>query len=175
VSLRLCAALLAAVLASGAAPLAVWLDVPFVRQPEEGCGAASIAMILRYWHARGALPAEPAAPEEIFQALYVPARHGIPAGDLARYLETRGLRTFALRGQWTDLEEHLAAGRPLIVALKVPGGLLHYAVAAGIGADTVALNDPADRKLRLHARRAFERQWEAAGRWTLLAVPAGLR
>jgi hypothetical protein len=25
-----------------------WLDVPFVRQSEEGCGAASIAMVMRY-------------------------------------------------------------------------------------------------------------------------------
>ena len=27
----------------------VWLDVPFVRQEKNGCGAASIAMVMQYW------------------------------------------------------------------------------------------------------------------------------
>ena len=29
----------------------VWLDVPFVKQQKNGCGAASIAMVMRYWQA----------------------------------------------------------------------------------------------------------------------------
>jgi len=28
---------------------AVWLDVPFVKQEKNGCGAASIAMVMQYW------------------------------------------------------------------------------------------------------------------------------
>jgi len=27
----------------------VWLDVPFVKQEKEGCGSASVAMIMQYW------------------------------------------------------------------------------------------------------------------------------
>ena len=37
----------------------VWLDVPFVKQEKDGCGAASIAMVMQYWrrHAgRGGQP-----------------------------------------------------------------------------------------------------------------------
>jgi hypothetical protein len=31
-----------------AEPAGVWLDVPFVSQEKNGCGAASIAMVVRY-------------------------------------------------------------------------------------------------------------------------------
>ena len=27
----------------------VWLDVPFVKQEKNGCGAASIAMVMQFW------------------------------------------------------------------------------------------------------------------------------
>ena len=27
----------------------IWLDVPFVKQSRDGCGAASIDMITQYW------------------------------------------------------------------------------------------------------------------------------
>ena len=27
----------------------LWLDVPFVPQQKDGCGAASIAMVMQYW------------------------------------------------------------------------------------------------------------------------------
>ena len=30
----------------------VWLDVPFVKQEKDGCGAASIAMVMQYWQAQ---------------------------------------------------------------------------------------------------------------------------
>jgi len=28
----------------------LWLDVPYIHQEKDGCGAASLAMVLRYWH-----------------------------------------------------------------------------------------------------------------------------
>jgi hypothetical protein len=30
----------------------VWLDVPFVRREKDGCGAASVAMVMQYWFKR---------------------------------------------------------------------------------------------------------------------------
>jgi hypothetical protein len=33
------------------------------------------------------------------------------------------------------------------------------------------VNDPAQRKLLKQERSKFEKQWSAAGKWTLLAVP----
>jgi len=35
----------------------------------------------------------------------------------------------------------------------------------------VLVNDPAQRKLLKLERSSFEREWSAAGKWTLLAVP----
>src|ERR1043165_5812507 len=36
-------------LALGTPASGVWLDVPFIKQEKDGCGAASIAMVMQYW------------------------------------------------------------------------------------------------------------------------------
>jgi ABC-type bacteriocin/lantibiotic exporter with double-glycine peptidase domain len=157
-----------------AAPPGVWLDVPFVQQEKNGCGAASIAMVARYWLQQGArLPAESLDPAEIQRALYSGPAEGIYASDLERYLQRMGFRTFTFRGEWADLRQHLEKGRPLIVALKSAEGSLHYVVVSGLSwePELVMLNDPARRKLLKQDRVSFEEQWNAAGKWTLLAVP----
>ncbi len=154
---------------------AVWLDVPFVKQEREGCGAASVAMVMQYWRLqRGEPPASDASPGQIQHALFSPEAHGIYASGIERYFQRAGFRTFAFRGQWQDLQEHLQNGRPLMVALKPGGSSLHYVVVAGMDSEQgiVMLNDPAQRKLLKEDRSSFERQWTAAGKWTLLALPA---
>jgi len=152
----------------------VWVDVPFIPQEKNGCGAASIAMIMQYWEQQQGRSADANA-GEIQRELYSRPAHGIYASDLERYLEQRGFRTFALRGDWNDLKQHLSKGRPLIVALEPSsvGGPLHYVVVAGLDDQQgiVMLNDPAQRKLLKESRSNFEREWSAAGKWTLLAVP----
>jgi predicted double-glycine peptidase len=159
------------VLALGCTVLAaddgVWLDVPFVRQEANGCGAASLAMILEYWDARG-LPHDA---RDIQRQLYDARRKGITADAMRQYLEAHDFRAFAFPGQWADLRHHVALGRPLIVALRVGADSFHYAVVAGASDTTVSLNDPADRKLRVLSRADFEKKWTATGQWTLLAVP----
>ncbi len=150
----------------------VWLDVPFVRQDKNGCGAASIAMVMDYWQRKqGKLPSTD--PEQIQRALYSRPAQGIYASDMERYLRNHGFRTFAFAGQWKDLKAHLEKGRPLIVALKPGGSNLHYVVVAGLDwqQDVVLKNDPAERKLLKQGRSDFEKEWKAAGNWTLLAVP----
>ncbi len=155
----------------------VWLDVPFVKQEKDGCGAASIAMVLQYWQAQQGQSPNPASdPTRIQRALYSAKAHGIYASDMERYFQEQGFRTFTIRGEWEDLQQHLAKGRPLIVALKPAGGgslryALHYVVVAGLGPETVMVNDPAQRKLLQQDRSSFEREWSAAGKWTLLALP----
>ena len=95
-----------------------------------------------------------------------------------RQLETVGRREIAARiktaREWGDLKEHLEKGRPLIVALKPQRGApLHYAVVAGLDEQQgiVLKNDPAERKLLKQDRANFEKEWRAAGNWTLLAIP----
>ncbi len=153
----------------------IWLDVPFVRQEKNACGAASLAMVLQYWSKqKRADPGSTADPVAIQRVLYSASARGIYAVDMARYLEDHGFRAFVFRGDWEDLKQHLGKGRPLIVALGGSrGSPLHYVVVAGIdwAQDLVLVNDPAQRKLLKQSRRSFERQWSATDRWTLLAVP----
>src|SRR5436305_14462139 len=93
----------------------VWLDVPFVKQQRDGCGAATIAMVMQYWAAqRGRPPGSGSDATEIQRALYSSKAHGVFASDMERYFQENGFRTFTIRGEWQDLEQHLAKGRPLI-------------------------------------------------------------
>lgn len=150
----------------------MWLDVPFVKQEKNGCGAASIAMVMQYWNRQEGNVAGVDA-EQIQRALYSRQAHGVYASAMERYFEQHGFRAFTFRGEWKDLREHLEKGRPLIVALNTGHGNLHYVVVAGLDwqQGVVLKNDPAERKLLKQERSNFEKEWIAAGSWTLLAVP----
>lgn len=159
-----------------AATPGVWLDVPFIKQEKDGCGAASIAMVMQYWSMQKAQPIDAGAdPIAIQHALFSSREHGIRASDMERYFQQHGFQTFVFSGKWDDLKPQIEKGRPLIVALK-PSGLeksLHYVVVVGADPEQgiVYLNDAAERKLLKQERSTFEKQWSAVGRWTLLAVP----
>lgn len=162
-----------AALAAGAASL--WLDVPFVKQQKDGCGAAVISMVMQYWQQHQDRSANPnAAYDRIQHQLYSPQAHGIYAVAMERYFHQNGYRTFAFAGQLTDFERELAKGRPLIAALKPgSGGELHYVVVVGLDQPdrVILVNDPAQRKLLKEDQASFEREWKATGHWTLLALP----
>lgn len=161
---------------SAAESTGVWLDVPFVRQAKEGCGAASIAMVMQYWLKQQGRPSsETADASRIRRALYARGAKGIYASAIEDYFQQHEFRTFSFRGEWKDLQQHLEKGRPLIVALK-PGGAdgpVHYVVVAGLdwAKGLVLVNDPAQRKLLKQDRSSFEKQWSATGKWSLLALP----
>lgn len=154
----------------------MWLDVPFVKQTEEGCGSASLAMLLQYWGTHGtAVSASRADAGSIQRKLYSRKARGILASDMQRYLAESGFRVFAISGAWSDLRQHLLQGRPLIISMQPDGRKtpLHYVVVTGIDWDhqAVFLNDPARGKLHRVERAEFEKEWQAAGNWMLLAVP----
>src|SRR5512146_1549762 len=155
---------------AGAGLPGVWLDVPFVKQEKDGCGAASVAMVMQYWLKQQGRPVDPAADaSHIQRALYSPQGHGIYASDLQRYLEQKGFQTFVFSGRWQDLRQHLEKGRPLIVSLRPVGGEpLHYVVVAGLDWEKglVMVNDPARRKLLKQHRSRFETEWKPANSWS---------
>ena len=153
-----------------------WLDVPFIKQTEEGCGSASVAMLLQYWGAHGvALDASRADPAAIQQKLFSRKAHGIFASEMERYLKESGFRAYGYPGEWQDLREHLEKGRPVIISLQPTGSKtrFHYVVVAGMdwAHEAVFVNDPARGKLLRLEREEFEREWHATGNWMLLAVP----
>lgn len=154
----------------------VWLDVPFVKQTVEGCGSASLSMLLQYWAAHGHPAAAGRADATAIQEqLYSRRGRGIFASEMQRYLRESNFRVFAISGRWSDLQQQLTLGRPLILSLQ-PGGKkspYHYVVATGIDWEhsAVFLNDPARGKLFRVERAEFEKEWHAARNWMLLAVP----
>ncbi len=153
-----------------------WLDVPFVRQEEKGCGAACVAMVMQYWNRNAGQPGDPdSLSREIFKELYSEAAQGIQASDLESYLRRQRYQVYSFKGEWRDLAEQLAKGRPLIVGIKQSSGASpnHFVVVAGLdrGEDLILVNDPARRKLTALRRDEFERGWRACGNWTLLALP----
>ncbi len=169
--------LMAAVCAAACASAqsGAWLDVPYVQQQKDGCGAAVISMLMQYWEKQQGESMTPdAAPEKILSELYAGEAHGIYASAMVRYFQQNGYRAFAFAGQWDDFARELQKGRPLIAALKPDAsGSLHYVVVAGIdpARQLVLLNDPAQRKLLKEDRATFEQEWKATHNWTLLVVP----
>ena len=163
-------------IASALEPPAIWLDVPFVQQQKDGCGAAVIAMVMQYWQAQPA-HSQLSVPDplEIQRALFSRPAHGIYAADLQRYFEEHGFQAFAFRGDWEVVRSNLEKGRPLVAALRPSKGesSLHYVVIAGLDLQNglIMVNDPAQKKLLQLERKRFDEEWNAVGRWTLLAVP----
>jgi predicted double-glycine peptidase len=154
----------------------VWLDVPYVKQNEDGCGSAAISMLLQYWNAHGAQVAlQRADATAIQKQLYSRKARGIYASDIEAYLKDSGFRVFSFDGNWNDLEAQLKQGRPLIVSLQ-PGNAkvpLHYVVVAGIDwqSGAVFINDPARGRLLRIERTEFEKEWRPNRNWMLLALP----
>lgn len=133
-------------------------------------------MILQYWNAHGVrTDAQRANAAAIQKQLYSRKARGIFASDMENYLKTSGFQVFVLDGSWTDLQEHLKQGRPLIVSLQLgqASAPLHYVVVTGIDwqHDAVFIHDPARGKLLRVERADFEKQWRSNRNWMLLAVP----
>lgn len=178
---RVAPALLASIVLAasflGAAPQpALWIDVPFVAQPREGCGAASISMVMQYWATKEGRPVPPFADVRTIQAqLFSPKLGGISTSSMEDYFRKARYRVFAIQGSWADLAHHIQLGRPLIVGLAASGpiGPLHYVVVVGIDVARgfVFLNDPAQQKMLRVSRQGFESEWSRTHDWTLLALP----
>lgn len=166
-----CAIAVCAVATHGVSGL--WLDVPYIHQERDGCGAASLAMVLRYWQTKNvAITEDRSDPAKIQRALYAAKPRGIYASDMERYLRESGFEVFAFRGDWNDLRSHIAKGRPLIAGLKPSGKPAHYVVVVGIDSgDAVLVNDPERGSMLRMERGAFEKVWKGTGNWTLLGVP----
>jgi ABC-type bacteriocin/lantibiotic exporter with double-glycine peptidase domain len=152
----------------------LWLDVPYIHQEKDGCGSASLAMVMRYWQGKNfPIAEERSNPGRIQRELYAAKPRGIYASDMERYLRESGFEVFAFRGDWSDVRTHIAKGRPLIAGLKPKGAPAHYVVIVGIEPQDAAVlvNDPERGKLLRMDRAEFAKGWQGTENWTLLAVP----
>src|SRR5260370_26213031 len=143
----------------------VWLDVTYVKQTGDGCGSAAIAMLLQYWSAHGTPVTASQDAAAIQKQLYSRKARGIFASDMEQYFRGAGFREFAIRGEWSDLRQHLEQGRPLIVSIQ-PGSAkvpLHYVVVTGMDweRDAVFVHDPARGKLLRVERQELRKEGQA--------------
>lgn len=141
------------------------LSVPFVSQRKDTCGAAALAMVLRYWN-------EDVSHDQVARALVQPELHGIAGSQLADFARGRGLEAVAYRGDMAQLRDFVGKGRPLIVAWHLRGSLYHDVVVVGFDDErgTVLVNDPAKGPSRAVKAATFEKRWAGAGYWTLLVT-----
>ena len=131
---------------SGAKP-GFWIDVPFVRQAKNLCGAASVSMVLQYWHK--ASPAGGSIEVPFFSRhcrgsrfVGIEGRTRQPDERLSGLDWVSGL---CFQGSLGGYRSHISKGRPLIAALGNRGALDHYVVVTGWNnpENVVLVNDPA--------------------------------
>jgi ABC-type bacteriocin/lantibiotic exporter with double-glycine peptidase domain len=145
---------------------AVALPVPYVAQGEDTCGAASLAMVLRFW-GRGA------SQDEIARELFDRELHGIRGSRLVDLAARRGLFALAYEGDLAQLRDYLDKGRPLIAAWKVTRDRYHNVVVVGHdpARQELVVHDPAEGPSRRLSEKSFEKLWKGSGHWTLLVIP----
>jgi tetratricopeptide (TPR) repeat protein len=141
------------------------LEVPFVAQRKDTCGAAALAMVLRYW-------GDDATHDDVARTLLTPELHGIAGSRLAEFARGRGMEAVAYKGDMANLREFVGKGRPLIVAWDMGRGRYHDVVVVGFDDErgAVLVHNPAEGASRAVEKRAFEKRWAGAGYWTLLVA-----
>jgi ABC-type bacteriocin/lantibiotic exporter with double-glycine peptidase domain len=146
--------------------LAAALDVPYVHQQKDTCGAAALAMVLQYWGVA-------ISHDEIAGELLQPELHGIAGSKLAAFASARGMTAIAHEGDVGHLRDHVGKGRPMIVGWAMGKGRYHDVVVTGFDDDGshVIVHDPARGAGRRIAVDTFRRRWAGAGYWTLLVAP----
>ncbi|HMF41433.1 MAG TPA: cysteine peptidase family C39 domain-containing protein [Polyangia bacterium] len=150
-------------------PQGGWLfvdGVPFVAQrSERDCGAAALAMVLRYWRVDadvdGLVAAVPAARDR-----------GLKAGELRELARARGLDAFVIKGEPDHLLQEIRARRPIIVGLAQRAGretIGHYEVVIGFNHARLQILtlDPA-AGWRVSSYQDFAAEWAGAQQLTLI-------
>lgn len=166
------AALLAVALATAgtAAPGAIHVAVPIVRQAPERCGPAALAMVLRFHGA------PPAALGEAERA-YDPVLKGSLITDLAAAARRAGFAASVERPSEDSLLALLAGGLPPILLYRRGLGVVsvgHYGVVVGWDPEQrrYIVHDGGPRPRRL-AHDDLMNRWRAAGSLALVVRPAG--
>jgi len=142
--------------------------VPFHPQTTGQCGPASLASVLN-------LHGDPATPQEIAAHVLRPDLRGSLTLDLALWPRSRGFTTRWYAGSVQDIAVRVLQGQPLVVMLDQglgPVSSNHFVVVTGHAPEAVLVHDSDKGPWQRMAWPRFLRQWERAGRWTLLVEPA---
>lgn len=162
-----------ALLRAGAGQLPQQIElstVPFYPQETHQCGPASLAMAL---DAAGAQM----APQDLTPQVYLPGREGSLQVEMLAAARRNGMFAYELAPKLDDLLAETAAGSPVIVLQNLALSwypVWHYAVVVGydLKREEIILRSGLERRQAL-SLTTFERTWERAGYWAMLALPPG--
>jgi predicted double-glycine peptidase len=154
-----------------------WLlvrEVPMVAQRARAdCGAAALAMVLRYW--------QPTTSNDTVRSWIgaVDEQKGVAAGRMRSVARDQGMDAFLIQASFEDLVHEVGKQRPVIVGVVQVAGRRaypHYAVVVGINARTrrVLTADPSEG-WQEEAFDRFEARWQAARRLALVVFPRDAR
>lgn len=145
----------------------VRLEVPLVAQDKKLCGAASLAMVFKYW-------GREITQYAVAAAIGPEGGQGLRGEDLRGYCERAGFSAFLFKGELEAVKGHLKKGRPVIVAIRPRlAKTHHYIVLVGFdeASSAVLANDPQAGRLVRIPDRKFLALWGRSDFWSLLAVP----
>jgi predicted double-glycine peptidase len=140
------------------------LDVPYLPQTDKLCGGAAAAMVLRYW-------GDTHADAQAFARLVDRRAGGIVDEALVAAVRQDGWRVERADSSIDGLRARLDAREPVIVLIPDRGTRYHYVVVVGTTDDAVVVHDPAWGPSRSISTAKFERQWKAAGFWSMVILP----
>jgi len=144
-------------------------DVPFFPQSKYQCAPASLASVLNYYGCR-------VTPGEISKAIYRKRLRGTLSIDLILFAQKMEFNARAYRGDLTDLKNHIAKDRPLIVFQDLGYPLLtirHFSVVIGYDdAEGILILHSGKRINKVIPYERFLRSWREMDYWTLLILPS---
>ena len=143
---------------------ALAIDVPYLPQTDALCGGAAAAMVFRYW-------GDAHADAQSFAPLVDREAGGIANGALTAAIQARGWRTGSVAGSLDAIRDSVNNRRPVIVLLPDRGARYHYVVVIGASGAGILVHDPSWGPSRSIRAPDFEREWRAAGFWSLVISP----
>lgn len=157
--------LFAGACATAPVPRDILLDVPFIPQQPEQCGAAALEMILRRIGA-------PVDSPKLADKVFVPILHGATPELLVAAARKSGLKAEKTAGDLLFLRNLLAKDVPPIVFLGPAAGQTngHFSVVTGIGRGQrgVRMHSGTDADTWIPARK-FVELWRRGG-YTVVVV-----
>jgi len=150
------------------APGAYVAGVPFVRQEHNWCGPAALASVAGHYKL-------PLTQQQIAREVFLGSIGGTLTIDMQQFVQRQGLWCHSGQGTATEVRQWLDRGVPVVALLRLgvlQARRLHYVVLTGYHARReYFIAHTGYLPSRPLSFSDFERQFDNAGRWFLVACP----
>ncbi len=144
-------------------------SVPFIKQTDNYCGPATLAMAMQFVGTSASL-------EELGREIYTPKMKGTLQQDLIGAARRRGLMAVPIENLDSLLEE-VSAGHPVIVLENLAFSWYpqwHYALVFGYDLpNEMLMMHSGSENSKKWAMDRMERSWMYSGYWGLVILPPG--